>query len=83
MNYQNYKYKSLLISFKNKNRGILSKSTAFKIHPIFFMFSLFINLFYICFASLKFIFNLFFTITVTPNPYRRLVSCSRIKLGGF
>ena len=37
----------------------------------------------ICFKNFLNFFCLFFTITITPNPYLRSVSCSRIVLGGF
>ena len=74
--------------------GILSKSIrvknppdqnplAFKIHPINIIFLLFINLFCKFFEVYLFIFHLIFTITISPNPYLRLVSGSQIWLGGF
>ena len=47
---------------------------AFKIRPFFSLFILYIFCFYYWFV---------FTITVIPNPYPRLVSGSRIWLGGF
>ena len=54
--------------------------SAFKIHPIFIC-SLFNNLFNL-FLQIFFInFSLFFTITVTPNPYPRSVSGPRILYG--
>ena len=56
----------------------LKKWYTIKIHPIFFILSLFISLFYIFFSFLKLNFYLFFTITVTPYTYPQLVSGSQI-----
>ena len=72
----------IFVEVTQKN-GILSKSTRSKSTRWKFIFLILINLFYNFFQFFLFIFYLFFTITITPNPYPRLVSGSEIWLGGF